>query len=159
MICLECMVDLTQAYNLRKKICKNEYNYFSSKRRASSTPPNYDSRKDTQAYTTLESELEQYTLVNRQQEETGATEILVVEDSSSDCESLCIDLVSPLKDFTCEICHKGFTTQNSLKLHKNCTHKRHKTFKCDKCGSMYKYKRNLRQHLEHHDRKPRTNFQ
>ena len=48
----------------------------------------------------------------------------------------------------CEICKKGFTSQQALRIHVSAVHEGKKPFKCDTCGTCFPYKCDLKSHVE-----------
>lgn len=53
-------------------------------------------------------------------------------------------------DFICELCGKGFSKKENLKLHKNMHANKNNSYSCDLCAKVFKYKENLKRHFKLH---------
>ena len=59
-----------------------------------------------------------------------------------------MELPNVRKNFTCEICRKGYSTINSKERHIRIVHGEVKKFECNVCGKTFGLKYELRSHIE-----------
>ena len=53
-----------------------------------------------------------------------------------------------IRRYSCEFCHKAYSTNKQLSIHVTCVHRKERNFKCDQCDLAFGAKHNLTRHLK-----------